>query len=152
MRPFRFRLARLLRLKLAEKRQRAIALGRAQHDLDSCEAALAAAQQQRDGIVTAYARLADAPSRPADWTIAQNALIASQRRINERRTTVQQAEAKVEEARLLLVEQAREVEVYQRLRRKEWEEYSRDVQRAEQKEIDALAGDRFAQRSADHAA
>jgi flagellar FliJ protein len=151
MKPFRFRLARLLRLKLAEKRQRAIALGRALHDLDSREAALAVAQRQRDEIVSTYARLADAPSRPADWTIAQNALVAAQRRINERRTAVQQAEAKVEEARLLLLEQSREVEVYQRLRRKEWEEYSRDVQRAEQKEIDAVAGERFAQKLADYA-
>ena len=147
MRPFRFRLERLLRLKLAEKRQCAVALGRARHELGRREEDLLQARQQREGVTSSYARLAGVASRPADWIIAQNALNTAHRRVLERQAAVSQAQAKVEEARLRLVEQSREVEVYQRLRRREWEEYSLEVRRAGQKEIDAVATEQFSRRT-----
>ncbi|MEW5701274.1 MAG: flagellar export protein FliJ [Candidatus Zixiibacteriota bacterium] len=148
MKPFHFRLQRLLRLKVAEKGQCALALGRSRHELGMREDELRAAEDRHGSMTESYLRLADKPSCPSDWILGRNALDAAHRRVQERQTAVQQAATRVEEARLRLVEQSREVEAYQRLRRKAWEEHNREVQRTVQKDIDATAGEKFTRSAA----
>ncbi|HUU46576.1 MAG TPA: flagellar export protein FliJ [Acidobacteriota bacterium] len=147
MKQFHFRLERLLRLKESERRQRVTALAEKRRCLDECEEALVAAQRAFDTLRESYISEAGRPTSPAILMMAQYAMTAAQRRITERAEAVGTATGEVEQARDHLIEKSREVDILERLRRKQWEEHTRDENRRDQNQIDAIAVQQYALRS-----
>ena len=148
MKPFRFRLGRLLQIKQAEKKQRAAELARERHELFQKEAALADSQQERAQVQRSYAALTTRPARACEWDGAILALEASELEISRRLEIVRRAAEQVEQARERLIQKAREAETLDRLRQRQWREHTLENLRSEQKENDARA---VTQYTRDHA-
>jgi flagellar export protein FliJ len=144
MKPFRFRLHRLLRLNEAERRQRAIALEQKNAALRAEEQHLARLQGDRRVVEDSYAQLPTALTRASDWTTAQNALVGAGRRIAAQSKTVADTAAEAEKVRITLIAKAREVETLRRLRRRRRKEYDLELRRDVQKQNDEKAIQRFA--------
>jgi len=143
MKPFRFRLARLLQLKLAEKKQRAIELAHEQQALRVREAELEDSHAQHAKVGCSYAALSTRATRASEWEGAVLALGAAELEISRRVGRVRQASDLVDQARERLVQKAREAETLDRLRQRRWREHVLEDLRAEQKENDAKAVTQF---------
>jgi flagellar export protein FliJ len=143
MKPFRFRLARLLHLKHAEKKQRAAELAREQHELRRTESALADSREQCAKVQHSYAALSARPARACEWDGAVHALGAAELEISRRIDLVRRAGIQVELARERLIQKAREAETLDRLRQRQWSEHVHESLRSEQKDNDAKAVARF---------
>jgi len=143
MKPFRFRLARLLQLKRAEKKQRAIELAHELHELHKKESALAESREERAEVQRSYAALSARPARASEWDGAVLALGAAELGISRRTDLVRRAGVQVEQARERLILKAREAETLERLRQRQWSEHVRESLRSEQKENDAKAVAQF---------
>lgn len=143
MKPFRFRLDRLRRLKEAEKTQRVLELAEARRHLEHLESDLNAAVARMSGAADRYAALSERPSRPGDWAGSQEALLREKHRAHKAAESAHKAAQVVEEVRERLIEQTREVQILSRLRRRKREQYDLDMRRAEQKQNDARALERY---------
>jgi flagellar FliJ protein len=143
MKPFRFRLRRLLRLNEAERRQRAIALEQKNAALRAEEQTLAQLQGARRAVENSYAQLSTVPTRASDWMTAQNALVGAGQRIAAQSKTVANTAAAAEQVRMTLIAKAQEVETLRRLRRRRRKEYDLELRREVQKENDEKAVQRF---------
>lgn len=149
MKPFRFRLQRLLRLMQGQKQQLVVALARAQTQADDARRAHIAAQTLAFSVADAYLRLREKPATASDWETARDALNAARGRVDQHAVTVRKADALVEEARERLVDHSRQVEVYERLRLRRLREHEIDSRRTDQKGLDAVAIDQHAQTQRD---
>lgn len=143
MRPFRFRLARFLRLNEAEKRQYAIALAQENRALDLEQDAFDRRVAQHNQIEQQYANLAARPASVTDWIIAERALTGAKTEVRKQSQAVRKAEARVETAREVLVHKSSEVETLKRLRERRRQEYDVLYRRDEQKHTDESAVGRF---------
>jgi flagellar export protein FliJ len=143
MKPFRFRLTRLMHLKQAEKKQRAAELAHEQMQLRARESELASAERQEDAVRESYAGLAGRPAKASAWEGALNALGAAKKHVHKRQDVVHRAAEQVDAARERLVQKAREFETLERLRLRQWREHQLENQRSEQKENDEKAVIRF---------
>jgi flagellar export protein FliJ len=143
MKLFRFRLARLMHLKQAEKKQRAIELAHEQSLMRQCEAQLEDSRQEWAEVAESYAALSARPSVARQWDGALLALGAAKQEVLRRTDLVRRASERVEQARERLVKKSREAETLERLRQRRWREYSLENLRDEQKENDAKAVTRF---------
>ncbi len=143
MKPFRFRLARLLHLKQAEKKQCAAALAREQNELHKMETVLAEVRCHCTLIENSYGTLSTRVSNVREWSGAQLALEIAERHVATQVEAIRLAAQRVEDARDRLILKAREAETLERLRQRQWFDYNHERQREEQKENDAKAVDRF---------
>lgn len=143
MKPFRFRLARLLHLKDAEKKQRAAELAVEQGLLREREDDLGRAEVERENVQSLYGALSGRPAEARTWEGAQLALGAAKQHILRRQEAVRRAADQVEQARERLVQKAREFETLERLRLRLWREHTLEKLRFEQKENDEKAVTRF---------
>ena len=144
MKPFRFRLARFLRLNEAQKRQCSIALAQENRALDLEQAALDGRVAQHNQIEQSYASLARHSASVTDWIIAERALSGAKSEVRKQSQAVRTAETRVEIARDVLVRKSSEVETLKRLRKRRRQEYEIQYRRDEQKQTDEKAVDRFA--------
>src|SRR3990172_2089647 len=124
MKPFRFRLARLMHLKQAEKKQRAVELAHEQGLMRECEAQLDDSRQECAVVAESYAALSERPSEARQWDGALLALGAAKREVLRRIDLVRRASERVEQARERLVQKSREAETLERLRQRRWREYA----------------------------
>jgi flagellar export protein FliJ len=143
MKLFRFRLARLMHLKQAEKQQRAVELAHEQSLMRQCEAQLEASRQECAEVAESYAALSTRPSEARQWDGALLALGAAKQGVLRRTDLLRRASERVEQARERLVKKSREAETLERLRQRRWQEYSLENLRNEQKENDAKAVTQF---------
>lgn len=145
MKPFRFRLDRLRRLKEAEQQQRVLELGEARRLLERRETELNQAVERMEEAAIRYAELGTGSSSANDWQRAEAALKRDKLLALKAADIARKAAENVEVVRERLVAKSREVQVYVRLRRRKREQYELEMRRAEQKENDARAVERHTQ-------
>ncbi len=144
MKPFRFRLTRVLQLNEAEQRQCAIALAQENNALGAEQQRLSLRIDQQDQVEQSYAGLAGRQTSVTDWVVAEHALSGAKTRVMKQSQAVKKAETQVEKARVVLVRKSSEVETLKRLRERKRKEYDVQFRRDEQKQIDEKAVERFA--------
>jgi flagellar export protein FliJ len=149
MKPFRFRLDRLRRLKEAEQRQQVLEMATARRQLEQRELEFNDAVARMDETTERYAKLGSGASNVSDWLRTESALKRQKALAFRAAEAAHKAAVGVEEVRERLIAKSREVEVYARLRRRKREQHDLEMRRAEQKDNDARALERHAQLKAE---
>ena len=144
MKPFRFRLQRLLHLGEGEKKQLASEMAVRRSELEEAEAACATQEQIQQRAEESYARLSVEGGPASGWIGAQLSIHAASRQVKRGEDAIRAAMIKLEEARERLVEKSREVETYVRLRQRRLEEHHDESLRQAQKVLDEVANVRSA--------
>jgi len=152
MRAFRFRLARLLHLREAEKRQRASELAVKRQIFDRQQQVLREELSIREETTGSYRDLKQRPTTAASWATARDSVRLAELRVARQATVTRESLAEVDRARDRLVEKSREVESYHRLRERQRAEHDTEARREEQKELDEMAIQRFHEQRRDEAA
>jgi flagellar export protein FliJ len=147
MRRFHFRLERLLHLRESERQQQVVNLAELRRQLRDCERKLENARAEFEELQNSYRSAQAQKTSPEMLMTVQYALAVAQHSIDERAEAVHRAQDEVEAAREQLVAKSREVDIVQRLRRNQWEEFSISEGRREQGRIDATAVQQFALKS-----
>ena len=142
MRPFRFRLERILHLGESQKQQLAVELAARGRELDRVEDELRNQQETQAIAMAAREQLSGQGGLAAAWTGAQLALASAVRQVRKAEDGVRSASLKVEESRDRLIEQSREVETYSRLCQRRREEHRDETLRLAQRDIDEVANTR----------
>jgi len=145
MRAFHFRLARLLHLREAEKRQRALELAQKRQKFDEEQRALREELHRREETTGSYRGLSRRPAAAAFWLGAKDAMRLCELRVARQANVTRAALDAVDHARDLLVEKSREVETYHRLRTRQQAEHEQAAHHEEQKGHDEVATQRFNQ-------
>lgn len=152
MRAFRFRLARLLHLREAEKRQRASELAVKRQEFDHQQQILREELREREATTGSYRDLKRHPASAASWASARDAVRLAEVRVARQATVTRETLAEVDRARDRLIEKSREVESYHRLRERQRAEHDTEARREEQKGLDEMAVQRFHEQRRDEAA
>jgi flagellar export protein FliJ len=148
VKPFSFRPQPALDLRRRQEEEARRALALAEAELARAETDLVEARARADNGLTArhaaFARgtSADTLGWYRNWMIGlEHDVVRANRRREERRTSVQTAEHKVQEAR-------RALRALERLRDRSWRAYQQQARREEQRDLDLLASLQYAVRRA----
>jgi flagellar FliJ protein len=148
-RKFPFRLERLLDLKHRREKERAEALGRAMRD----EAARREAMQRAEERLAESREQAQPPAgttQPAGTLRNLGLTIAAAAQHVDAATTAQEEAGRaLEGERQRYQEARRDRRVIERMREKRYEDWTREADRTEQREIDGVALDRHVRREED---
>jgi len=136
---FTFRLAPILKIREAKKKDAQRLLGRRMAELGLLQDRLRALEEARSD---AFGRRRVQQGQPVDlglWRSIERFLASVERRIEETDAEIARAQALVDEARKALTKAHREHLTLERLRERRMEQYSLEVAREEQRQADELA-------------
>ena len=144
MKPFRFRLQRILDLREQHERERARSLGDAQSDEARQKARVEdAAARLEDAASTVREKAAETPMPAGALRNLALTIEAAQRRLERAADDHRAAEASVEEERGKFHEARKDRRSVERLRERREETWKEEASRADQKEIDQIAARRW---------
>jgi flagellar protein FliJ len=141
---FRFRLATLLRLRLADRDQRRADLAKAQRAEDALRIQAASVAREQDELNRLSRKLASPGEAEVDRLIAARRYeLVLRAKAGQLSDQIEQVKAEVERRRAVLIESDRQVRVLEGLREKQQAAYQMAEERSEQKLLDEQAAIAF---------
>jgi flagellar FliJ protein len=138
MAKFIFRMQSILNIKHKLEEQAKMEFAQARRRLDEEEARLAALFQRKEDYLEEGRRLRGDKLHVQDIKDNKNFILTIDGYIDLQRLAVRQAEADLETARIKLNEAIKERKTYERLREKAFEEFIKEENAREAKEVDEL--------------